>query len=87
MLGSLESAYCIFVLVGARAIFHLPNGHARSWYSWELDCPGKSFVSLWIIILEPNLEFDRLKEVPLLLVLRIIEQICYIRAHSGLKGR
>ena len=63
--------------------FHLPNGHARAGNLWELDGARETFVTLRIIVLETDLEFDGLEEVAFLLVCGVVEEGLDVLAHSG----
>ena len=65
---------------------YIPYAHARSRYTGKLDCSRETLVTLRIIVLEPNLQFDGLEEVSLLLVGREFEQRLHIRAHSGCRA-
>ena len=60
-----------------------PNVHARARDLGQLDRARETLVTLRVIVLEPDLELDRLKEVALLLVVGVIEQFLHVRAHSG----
>ena len=63
----------------------VPDGHARSGNGGQLDGSGETLVTLRIIVLEADLQFDGLEEVSLLLIERVIEQLLHVRAHSGCK--
>lgn len=63
----------------------VPDCHARSGNGWQLDGSGETLVTLRVIVLEADLQFDRLEEVSLLLIERVIEQLLHVRAHSGCK--
>lgn len=60
-----------------------PEGHARSRNGGKLDGAGEPLVSLWIIVLEANLKLHGLEEVSLFLILRMVEKLLDILAHSG----
>ena len=44
----------------------VPDGHVRPWHLWQLDGTRETLVTLRVIILEADLEFDGLEEVSLL---------------------
>ena len=67
---------------GAKCI---PDTHARTRDSGELDGAGETLVTLRVIVLQADLEFDGLEEVSLLLVERVVEKLLHILAHSGWK--
>jgi hypothetical protein len=60
-----------------------PERHVGSRDCGELDGAGETLVTLRIVVLEADLELDRLEEVSLLLVQRIVEKLLHILAHSG----
>lgn len=62
---------------------HLPDAHARSGNLGKADRSRETLVTLGIIVLETNLQLDRLEEVSLLLVEGILEELLDIRTHSG----
>lgn len=51
----------------------VPDGHARARDGWQLDGTGETLVTLRVIVLEADLEFDGLEEVSLLLVQRVVK--------------
>jgi hypothetical protein len=61
----------------------VPDRHARTRNARQLDGAGETFVTLRIIVLQANLELDGLKEIPLFLVLRVVQKLLNILAHSG----
>ena len=61
----------------------IPDAHARARDPGQLDRARKSLVTLGVIVLEANLQLDRLVDVSLLLVVRVLEQFLDIGAHSG----
>ena len=65
---------------------HIPNTHARSWYTGKLDGARETLVTLRIIVLQADLEFDGFEEVSLLLVERVVEEVLDVGAHSGCEG-
>ena len=60
-----------------------PDAHARPRHLWQLDGTGETLVALRIIVLEADLEFDGLEEVPLLRLVGVFEKLLDIRTHSG----
>ena len=60
-----------------------PDGHARARNAGQLDGTRETLVTLGVIILQTNLQLNGLKEVTLLLVERVVEQLIDILAHSG----
>jgi hypothetical protein len=61
----------------------VPDAHAGARDDRELDGSGETLVTLGVVVLEANLEFDRLEEVPLLLLEGVVEKLLHIGAHSG----
>ena len=49
----------------------------------EFDRAAEALVALRVVVLEPDLEFDGFEEVALLLVVRVVEQLLHVCAHSG----
>jgi len=64
-------------------IWDEPECHAGSWDGGELDGAGETLVTLGVIILQADLKLDRLEEVSLLLIQRIVEKLLHVLAHSG----
>jgi len=60
-----------------------PDSHAGTRNARELDGARETLVSLRIIVLEADLELDGLQEVSLLGLVRVLEQLLHVRAHSG----
>lgn len=65
---------------------YLPDAHARTRDRWELDGARETLISLRIIVLEADLEFDGLEEVSLLLIKRVLKHCLHVLAHSGCGG-
>jgi hypothetical protein len=61
----------------------VPDGHARARHGRELDGTRETLVTLGVVVLQTDLELDGLEEVTLLLILRVVEQLLDILAHSG----
>ncbi len=83
---------CLFDIRRMRCIWnyhqpqHVPDSHSRPWDLRQLDRARETLVTLRVIVLQSDLELDRLEEIPLLLVLRVVEQILDVRAHSSYIG-
>ena len=60
-----------------------PDGHPGTGHSWKFDRAAEPLVSLGIIVLEADLEFDGLEEVSLLRFDGIFKELLDVRAHSG----
>jgi hypothetical protein len=60
-----------------------PEAHSRAGHSVKLDGTRETLVTLGIVVLHDDLEFDGLEEVPLLLILRVVEELLDILAHTG----
>jgi hypothetical protein len=61
----------------------VPDGHVRPRHLWQLDGTRETLVTLRIIILEADLEFDGLEEISLLRLVGVFQKLLDIRAHSG----
>jgi hypothetical protein len=61
----------------------LPNLHVRAGNLRKLDSTRETLVTLGIIVLKADLEFDGLEEVALLLVGAILEDFLDVGSHSG----
>lgn len=61
----------------------VPDGHVRPRHLWQLNGTRETLVTLRIIILEADLEFDGLEEVSLLRVIGVFQELLDVRAHSG----
>lgn len=61
----------------------VPDGHVWSRNGGQLDGARETLVTLRVIVLQADLEFDGLEEVSLLLVQRVIEKLLHVLAHSG----
>jgi len=64
------------------------DGHSRAGNLWQFDRARETLVSLRIIVLEADLEFDGLKEVALLGFVRVLEDFFYaacmlVPTHDG----
>ena len=61
----------------------LPDAHAGAGNNGEANGSGETLVTLRIIILEANLEFDGFEEVSLLSLERVFEKLLDVGTHSG----
>jgi len=61
----------------------VPDGHVRPRHLWQLDGARETLVTLRIIILEADLEFDGLEEVSLFRLVGVFQKLLDVRAHSG----
>jgi hypothetical protein len=59
------------------------NAHARTGKGGELDGSGETLVTLGVVVLEADLEFDGLEEVPLLGLVGVLEELLNVRANAG----
>lgn len=62
---------------------NIPDAHSRTRNAREFDGSRETLITLRVIVLQSNLQLDGLEEVPLLCVVRIIEQLLHVRAHSS----
>lgn len=62
---------------------NVPDGHVGTRDRGQLDGAGETLVTLGVIVLQTDLKLDGLEEVPLLFILRVVEQLLDILAHSG----
>lgn len=63
-----------------------PDGHAGAGDGRQLDGARETLVTLGVIVLQTDLKLDGLEEVTLLLVVRVVEKLLDILAHSGWEG-
>jgi len=61
----------------------VPDSHVRPRHLWQLDGARETLVTLRIIILEADLEFDGLEEVSLFRLVGVFQKLLDVRAHSG----
>lgn len=64
-------------------LFLLPDGHVGTWDLGELDGTRETLVTLRVIVLEADLEFDGLEEVALLLFVGVLEELLYVSTHTS----
>lgn len=62
---------------------NVPDAHSWSWNNWQTDGSGETLVTLRIIVLEADLEFDSFEEVSLLGLERVFEELLDVGSHSG----
>lgn len=60
-----------------------PDAHARAGNGRQLDSARETLVTLGVIVLQTDLKLNGLEEVTLLLVVRVVEKLLDILAHSG----
>ena len=61
----------------------VPDAHAGAGNDREADGSGETLVTLRIIVLEADLEFDGLEEVTLLGLERVLKELLDVVTHSG----
>lgn len=61
----------------------VPDGHVGAGNGGKLDGARETLVTLGVVVLQTDLKLDGLEEVSLLLILRVVEQLLDILAHSG----
>ena len=66
-----------------RVIVDVPDAHSRTGDDGETDGSGETLVTLGIIVLEADLEFDGLEEVTLLGLKGVLKQLLDVGTHSG----
>jgi hypothetical protein len=64
-------------------VYHVPDAHVGTRDGRQLDGARETLVTLGVIVLQTDLKLDGLEEVSLLLILRVVEQLLDILAHSG----
>jgi hypothetical protein len=65
------------------AIVDVPDAHSRAGDDWETNGSGETLITLGIIVLEADLEFDGFEEVSLLGLERVLEERLDVGTHSG----
>lgn len=61
----------------------VPDGHVWAWNLWEADGSRETLISLWVVVLETNLELDGLQEVTLLGLEGVVQELLNVGTHSG----
>ena len=61
----------------------LPDAHTRAGNNGQADGSGETLVTLGIIVLEANLEFDGFEEISLLGLKRVLKELLDVGTHSG----
>ena len=64
-------------------IVDVPYGHSGTGNDWQANSSGETLVTLRVIVLEADLEFDSLKEISLLGLERVLEELLDVGTHSG----
>lgn len=64
-------------------LLYAPDGHVGTRDSRQTDGARETLVTLGVVVLQTDLKLDGLEEVPLLLILRVVEQLLNVLAHSG----
>jgi hypothetical protein len=62
---------------------NIPDRHVWAGNDWEADGSRETLVTLGIIVLQADLEFDGLEEVSLLGLERVLKKTLYVGTHSG----
>ena len=65
------------------AILCLRYRLTRTGKGGELDGSGETLVTLGVVVLEADLEFDGLEEVPLLGLVGVLEELLNVRTNAG----
>lgn len=72
-----------FAIVSRRGI--VPDAHVWAWDLWKTDGSRETLISLWVVVLETDLELDGLQEVTLLGLEGVVQELLNVGAHSGCK--
>ncbi|KAH3667210.1 hypothetical protein OGAPHI_002859 [Ogataea philodendri] len=59
------------------------DGHVRSWNLRKLQGTRETLVSLWVVVLKTNLQFNGLQEVSLLGLVRELQDLLDVVSHLG----
>ena len=76
----------VFGAVDVVLVSEHADGHVRARDLGQLDGAAETLVTLRVIVLEADLEFDGLEEVSLLLIKRVLKHCLHVLAHSGCGG-
>lgn len=63
----------------------VPDAHVWAWDLWKTDGSRETLISLWVVVLETNLELDGLQKVALLGLEGVVQELLNVGAHSGCK--
>jgi hypothetical protein len=61
----------------------VPDAHARAGNDRQTNGSGETLVTLRVIVLEADLEFDGFEEVTLLGLERVLQELLDVGTHSG----
>ena len=64
-------------------MINIPDVQIGTRHRRKLDGTRETLVTLDIVVLQTDLQLNGLEEVPLLLVLRVVEELLDILAHAG----
>lgn len=65
----------------------VPDAHSWARNNWETDGSRETLVTLRIIVLEADLEFDGFEEVSLLGLERVLKELLDVGTHTGCEGQ
>ncbi len=63
--------------------YDVPDAHVWAGNNWKANCSRETLITLGIIVLEADLEFDSLKEISLLRLERVLKKLLNVGTHSG----
>ncbi len=61
----------------------VPDAHIWAGNNWKANSSRETLITLRIIVLEADLELDGLKEISLLRLERVLEELLDVATHSG----
>ena len=64
-------------------MINIPDVQIGTRHRRKLDGTRETLVTLDIVVLQTNLKLDRLEEVSLLFILRVVEELLDVLAHTG----
>lgn len=62
---------------------YAPDGHVGTGDGRQTDGTRETLVTLGVVVLQTDLKLNGLEEVTLLLIVRVLQQLLDILAHSG----